>query len=384
VNGESWVPAADRAIAMACAEVKLIRAVTPENADQEIARLEQSFERGVPAMPAFRYEPCELRAELPLALERLTEFLHGISPLARIYADRARELWLESLLIHAVGSPKLSVLSRQRFLGQTEEDIRDHQAADELAHAWSRLWVEDARADETDLVESCDTSDPASLFCAMSREVGRLRLAMRIVVQPGLASLAATADGALLIAKGRRIRRLDVARTVLHEIEGHALPRRRAASLPIGIFTFGTARGIDDQEGRALLLERESGFLDPVRKKELGMRHLAARAALGGADLVEVVALLRSLGANVRSAVRIAARVARGATGEGGLAREIVYLPALVRVGRAQKSELGALVESVMARGRVAAHVAPSLAAFTPEAAWQSLFADTTSQGAVP
>jgi len=124
---------------------------------------------------------------------------------------------------------------------------------------------------------------------------------------------------------------------------------------------------MDDQEGRALLLEEEAGFFDALRKRELGMRHLAARAALDGASFVDVVALLRSRGAAVRTAVRIALRVARGATGEGGLGREVVYLTARVRVARARRSELGNVIEGVMARGRVAANVAPALAAFVPQ-----------------
>jgi hypothetical protein len=72
----------------------------------------------------------------------------------------------------------------------------------------------------------------------------------------------------------------------------------------------------------------------------------------------------------VRTAVRIAARVARGATGDGGLGREVVYLTARVRVARAQRSELGKVIESVMSRGRVAANVAPALAAFVPQSPW--------------
>jgi hypothetical protein len=366
---------------LAVAEVKVIRAVTPENADEEIARLEQSFARGVPALPCFRYEPLPLRPELPLALERLADFLQGVSPLGQIYASRARELWLEASLVQAVGSRRFSGLSRQRFLSDAAEDVADQSAADELAEAWTRA-DEGERTDESDLSESCNHADPSSLVSAMTREVGRQRLAMRIVVQPGLASLAATADGAILVAKGQLLRRRDVERTVLHEIEGHALPRRRAASLPIGIFMLGTARGIDDQEGRALLLEQGAGFLDQGRRKELGLRHLAARAALDGANLVDVVALLRRRGAGVRAAVRIAARVARGATGEGGLAREIVYLPALLRVGRAQRGPLGGLIESVMARGRVAAAVAPALAALVPEALHQRVAHETTLLGA--
>jgi hypothetical protein len=374
---ESWVSDADRAIALACAEVKLIRAVTPENTDQEIARLEQAFERGHPTAPNFRYEPCSIRPELPLALERLAEFLDGVSPLGRIYAGRARELFLEASIIHAVGSPKLTALARVRFIGESEQEKTDLSAADQLAHDWARLPVEEA-TDDADMVESSDPNDPDSLFSAMSREAGRYRLAMRVVVQPGMASLAATADGALLIAKGRRIRRRDVERTVLHEIEGHALPRRRAMGLSVGIFSLGTACGIDDQEGRALLIEEKRGYCDQARKKELGMRHIAARAALDGADFVEVVALLRSCGAAVRGAVRIAARVARGATGEGGLGREVVYLPGRIRVSRAQQSELGTVIEAAMSKGRVSASAAPVLAALVPEALGLAILSESS------
>src|SRR5215471_3573101 len=367
MSAESWVSSADRALFRALAEVKLIRAVTPVSADEEVARLCGAFERGAPALPCFRYESPPLRPELANALERVAAFLEGLSPLGNVYAERARELLLEALLIQAVGSPKLTSLARQRFLGQSDDDRRDRADADALADDWIASSGHEDDVDEEDLVESCNASDPGSLISVMSREVGRHRLPMQVVVQPGLASLAATAEGALLVAKGRWIRRCDVARTVLHEIEGHALPRRRAASAPIGIFGLGTARGMDDQEGRALLLEEEAGFFDALRKRELGMRHLAARAALDGASFVDVVALLRSRGAAVRTAVRIALRVARGATGEGGLGREVVYLTARVRVARAQRSELGNVIEGVMARGRVAANVAPALAAFVPQ-----------------
>ena len=114
--------------------------------------------------------------------------------------------------------------------------------------------------DDDDLVRTCDETDPRSLLAAMSREAGRCKLPMRVVVEPSLASLAATGDGVIFVAAEQWIRVRDVERTVLHEIAGHALPRARAASAPLGIFAFGTARGIDDQEGRALLIERRRAF----------------------------------------------------------------------------------------------------------------------------
>ena len=200
----------------------------------------------------------------------------------------------------------------------------------------------------------------------MSCEAGRHRLPMRVVVQPGLASLAATGDGAIFVAADKWLTPRDVERTVLHEISGHALPRARATLAPFGLFALGTARGVDDQEGRALLIEEAAGFLDSSRRFELGLRHIAASATLDGAGVVDVVELLLGRGARIASAVRIAARVQRGGhgAGGGGLAREIAYLPALVRVRRAMQGRFAAVVERMMSGGRIAVDVAPLLATY--------------------
>jgi hypothetical protein len=66
--------------------------------------------------------------------------------------------------------------------------------------------------------------------------------------------------------------------------------------------------------------------------------------------------ILLSRGASVTTAVRIVSRVQRG----GGLAREIVYLPAMVRVARATAAD--AIVERLMSRGRIAADAAKTVA----------------------
>jgi hypothetical protein len=102
----------------------------------------------------------------------------------------------------------------------------------------------------------------------------------------------------------------------------------RASVEELGLFAVGTAGGSDDQEGRALLLEEQSGISDTRRRAVLGRRHAAARALRRGADWVETVELLIQLGAELPEAIDLASRVHRG----GGLGREIVYLPALAKV----------------------------------------------------
>jgi hypothetical protein len=132
-----------------------------------------------------------------------------------------------------------------------------------------------------------------------------------------------------LIAAGRCLTAREVDRTVLHEIEGHVLP---ALSRSLGTVTtrLRPAGDSDAEEGRALALEREHGWLDANRRKELGMRHLAAVMAHEGATFEEIADKLDTLSADVAQAVRIAIRALRG----GGLGRERVYLPALFRIAR--------------------------------------------------
>lgn len=365
----AWVSSSDRALSMAAGHIRLIRAVTPTNADRELASLEQAFRRGAPRLPRWRYDPPPLPPELPRALEELAAFLDTEPPLGPIYAARARELRLEAALVAAIGTPRLTVTARLRFVGSSLEEGEDARKADELAAAWTSghddgLGSERATNHAAEpSVRSCDAGDPRSLLSRMAREVGRKRLPMRVFAQPGMASLAATGDGVILVAQHKWLSRRDIERTVVHELEGHALPRARAARAPLALFAIGTARGIDDQEGRAIGIEEKRGFLDKPRKFELGCRHLAARAALEGADFPQVVASLRARGATIQTALRIAARVQRGSQGVGGLAREIVYLPARCKLERLLTGSDRQKIEDVMRGGRVAADVALELIA---------------------
>ena len=364
----AWVSSSDRALTMAASQIRLIQAVTPTNADSELAALEQAFRRGVERLPRWQYDPRPVPPELPRALEELATFLEKEPPLGPIYAARARELCLEASLVGATGTPRLTAMSRQRFLGTSSAADEDTHKADELASAWTsgvdQATPVSARGEVREPpIRSCAASDPRSLLARMANEVGRKRLAVRVFAQAGMASLAATGDGVILVAQNKWLMRRDVERTVLHEIEGHALPRARAARAPLAIFAVGTARGIDDQEGRAIAIEEKAGFLDQARKFELGCRHIAARATLEAANFTEVVAALRARGATLEGALRIAARVQRGSNGVGGLAREVVYLPARCKLHRLLEGPDGRKIEEVMRGGRVAADIALDLAA---------------------
>jgi hypothetical protein len=326
----------------------------PINAVAELERVALRWEAGDECVPAFRYRPRSDFGPLLVALERIATDPWREDPLGGLYAGRAEELFREASIADALVTAEFTV------------DRSPHGVhADETARKWTELSprVQDSgiRAD--------DESDPQSLVSVVSSLVGELRLPVRVVFDAALASAAATGDGIVLIRPDALHLPSCARRIALHEVHGHAAPRIRARSESLGLFAVGTAQGTDDEEGRALLIEDRHGLLDDGRKRELGIRHAAALAARAGADWVELTRRVLAFGdtkrpasAEVRAALRVVARVLRG----GGLAREVVYLPALHRVGAALSRDPS--VERWLERGRVSVDAVRLLADSTFDA----------------
>jgi hypothetical protein len=341
----------DRLLARAAREIQMLAALTPRDAQRERARLVDALRHGRTATPRWDYVPAphdELRRALGAAERALEE--HAATPLDQLVLERIRELGVEASLCAAAGTRDVARLAHERFGTASAATTAE-------ASAVAAAWLAEARdgRPRADHMES-DAPGPRSLVARLRAEVGRLRLPFTVVVHPALASLAATGDRVILVAAGRPVTDEDVERTVLHEIEGHALPRTRAAAATLAIVRAGTARGIDDQEGRALWLEDRAGMLRGGRRRQLASRHRAVEAMLDGATFADTAAMLvRDHGVEPLSAVVVAERVFRGGDGaRPGLGRERVYLEAFVRVRRhlAEHPE----DEAVLASGQIALH----------------------------
>ncbi|EYF04324.1 tyrosine/phenylalanine carboxypeptidase domain-containing protein [Chondromyces apiculatus] len=381
-----WLPVADRALAEAALRVRVVGATTPVNLGDELARLTDLWTRSGPTMPHFVYAPPPSLGNLRAVLARVVTLLDGEAALGKLYAARALELDAEATVCEAAGSPECWASARRRYAPRdTFDDAADDLAAGWIAeaappgdtpqdsHPGPHRAVSPAHPDPPDhpglaaspaaparstdgSTWSDDEGDPRSLVSRMRQEVGIRRLPVRVMVL-SIAPLAATGDGVIQVAARRRLLCDDVERTVLHEIEGHAVPWVRSRERPLGIFTFGTRWGSDDQEGRALRIEQDAGFLRGARRRELALRHLAARSVACSADFVETARLLLATGkAHLQDALRITARVHRG----GGLGREVVYLPALLRVEHALTAQPD--LDVLLGAGRVAVDAAPVLA----------------------
>ncbi|MGH7285853.1 MAG: tyrosine/phenylalanine carboxypeptidase domain-containing protein, partial [Polyangiaceae bacterium] len=357
VSETRWTARIDEALSRAVSQIQLLAALTPANAIAERARLVACAERGLRLVPAWTYEPASTGDALPLldATLRALDTL-GKGALVDVYRERAEELVLEAELVHAAGTPAVSTLAAKRFAPHSATSAK---AAEDLATAWAREAAEERGARVVS-----DSDHPRSLLSMLKREVGRRALPFRVVLHPSLSSLAATGDGVILVTSGREISEEATLRTTLHEIEGHALPRTRAQKQTLGIFRIGTARGVDEQEGLALVIEERAGFLVGARRRDLALRTKAVVAMRGGADFGDVASLLiAEHTAPPEEAIVIAERIFRGSDGKrSGLGRESVYLESFVTIAETLKNKPDR--EIVLASGQVSAAAAGVLAPY--------------------
>jgi hypothetical protein len=337
--GEGSSDAIDGALRTLARTAGLLSAVTPVDAHLERGRLLLDFRAGKRRLPRWTYPaPSRGSGERLRAIETLLQ-----SPSSPLHRARAEELRLEIVAADAAGTEGFAAAAAARYAPSKEAS-----EADGLA----RRWLAEGPGPETGPRTASDDRHPGSLVSRLRAEVDRRRLPFTVKTSPQMAALAPHTRDTLRGAEGRLLTKSAVDRTVVHELEAHALPRVRARAQRLGIFAIGTARGSDDQEGYALWLEETRGVSSRARRHELASRHHAVRWMRDGADFLEVVAKLEDAGGELEPSLRIAERAFRGSDGKSpGLGRESVYLEALVRVRRALEETPAD--EAVLAAGQV-------------------------------
>lgn len=381
-----WTAPYDALIRSLSEAFPLLQHATPLNAATEQRVLLARWKAGDEVAPSWRAPMVDAKALARghAAVERARASLPGATPWERVYAARLEEISRDLELVGAAFGPGVVRRAHARW-GHIDPDV------DRVALAWAREARAanagaanagaDANADANDgdededgapSIPTDDEHDPRSLVAALRRAAGAARVSVRVLVRDRIGALAASGDGVVVVARGRTTTPRETARVVLHEIEGHVLPRERAkaaagmlaapgtAGAP-GVIALGSAGASEDEEGRAIVLEDRAGFLRAARRRALGLRHLAARHVLAGGGYVELVRTLhRDHGEPLEDALRLASRAMRGGHARGGdvlggVAREIIYLPGYLRVLEATRDDDASLDRLGSARLSLAA-----------------------------
>jgi hypothetical protein len=332
--------------------IALIERATPLNARAEVERLSTANVMNRRLRPAFAYERAPNLGALRSGLETLARDVGGQGRLGALYAARAEELELEARMVEHVGTPSFQLLASRRFREPSLAVSERVMSFVDDALAGTARAADELRETHA----SDDERSPASLVCQLRRRAAELALSVRVEIRARQLATAATGRGVVGVRPGLLLTTDAASRIALHELLAHALPRARSVHAPFTLLRSGTHRSIEHEEGRALLVEARAGHLGRARRHELALRHVAALAVRRGADLEETVRELVLRGAEARRAIEIAVRVHRG----GGLAREVVYLPAYFEVTDAFAREPG--LERWFERGRVGLEAAHELA----------------------
>lgn len=339
-HAEAVLEEAARALIAAEESIKLVTRLAPADLDAERTRLARDYARGEPLVITRTSDrPTDL-AEVRRTLERVRAVTAPLGAFGSLHAERAAELELEARLVEALGTPRFRELAAERFPPPGAALARE--CDDFVTEALPVV-----AAPPPELHRSDDEADPKSLIARLRVRARELGLAVSFRMTRDQLAVAATGDGVVSVRSGAWLRAAAAERIATHELFGHALPRARARHAPWALFRAGTRGATDDEEGRALLAEERAGLLDAERRRELALRHVAALGVRAGDDARATCKRLVELGVPLERAVELTLRVQRG----GGLAREIVYLPAFFAVKRAF-AELPGL-ERWFERGRV-------------------------------
>jgi uncharacterized protein (TIGR02421 family) len=353
----------DFMVARAAAMARPLPSLTSEDAAQERARLVGCLVKG--QVPVWNVTP--QRQRLAPDAYRLIDDARQLAPacpIGHLYLERLEELELDLAILDAWGDPKrVRPLSARRY-GRGDERVSTAtgelsllSVAEELLRTIPRRELEPAT-----LPAAAPKGEP-SVAAMIERAALGIGLDAEVRVEPRLSSLAATGERTVFLAD-RKFSKREACRLTAHEVFGHLVVAANARAQPLRLLQIGLKGAFADQEGLALYLEEQFGFMCGERVRTLAARVVATELLHSGASFGDTARLmLREHGFSAESAILIAERTYRG----GGAARDSGYLAGYLRVRAAVSSGQASVDE--LRRGRVSLSAVPMLRELEP-AGW--------------
>jgi len=309
----------DKTLKSLLQRLNLSSAVKPANLlEERDAFLNSRFPRKRKS-PVFKYNSSPSKwAEFDPALP--LESINAPEEVIEIYAEKQRELDLTRKMFAAVGSDRFTQFAIKAFGAPTTEDAKNAREV---------------------LVKYADVTPPernssAEEFAAiLETRLNNLGIYMNVKLVSSMATRISVdaASREIHLNKNTLLAPQEIRRLLVHEIDAHAVRIHNGSFLPWRIFSMGTARYREAEEGLAVHFERQSGNLYPFQEKIYAGRCLAVYLALS-AGFTEVFEELLSY-FDEQTAYLIVERIKRGLTDTsrpGALTKEFHYFTGPNRV----------------------------------------------------
>ncbi len=319
----------DACLNFLCHRVSVLQTLALKSGLSNRAMVVRQLREGKSPQPRFHETPTGgLAGDAWHWLRKAREWAEQV-PEGELYQGRLDELELECCLVDTLGQARLiRPLARRRY-GSGQEDVPWEGATVRLLHLAERLLREEVGEPEARTIPSMGPG--LSLESEIYGRAYEAGLTVEVEVLRGMAAAAVTSNRKVLVGD-RDYGRNEAKRLAVHEVFGHCVAGENARSQPLRILELGTAESYSDQEGTALLLEEQAGFLRGYRLRTIAARVWVTDRLHQGATFAETaLTLVRDHGIAPEDAAALCERAWRG----GGIARDVGYLKGWIRVRNA-------------------------------------------------
>lgn len=283
---------------------------------------------GRPALPDVENRPPDWTNEIA-ALDDLVSRCDGDDPILQFLRCSAWSYAEAARMLMAVGTPEF-----------TERSIRLYGRPDDVYETQSFTGVDAAAflLEKTDrllsgsFIAPADADQPAKQFAARLQEAIDAYFVddnVKVVVDDKLSSKAIAGTSRIRIRGSAVFTELDFDQLYHHEAlvhTGTAVNGRRQTKLKS--LSLGAPCTTRTQEGLAVFAEIVTRSIDIDRLRRVGLRILALKQVLDGADFIDSFKFFLVAGQTEREAYKSTQRIFRGGDVRGGLAftKDSVYL----------------------------------------------------------
>ncbi|MGH8172843.1 MAG: tyrosine/phenylalanine carboxypeptidase domain-containing protein, partial [Rhodanobacteraceae bacterium] len=216
-------------------------------------------------------------------------------------------------MLGAIGTPEFTRCSTLLYgrpdFRHASQDVTNVDAAREM------LAITDEIVDHR-LLPPVPSDIPADVFAERLRErIGAMfsRDDVKVVLDPALSSKAAASSKRIALRSTALFTERDLEQLVQHEAFVHTLTSLNGRHQPhLRSLALGAPRTTRTQEGLATFSEIITGAIDISRLRRIALRVVMVKAALDGADFIEVFRGFLDAGQSEVESYRSAARIFRG------------------------------------------------------------------------
>jgi uncharacterized protein (TIGR02421 family) len=297
------------------------------------ARFLDRWRAGQPELPDAHLDPVDHSPQVE-ALERIMARCDRDHPVGDHLFKTAWSYATAGRMLAAIGTPAFSEHSIALY-GRPDH-VYERQQMSAMDGADSILAVTDDLL-RSDAIMATVPDIPAEAFADQLRAaLGSFfdRDTVAVVVDPAMSAKAAAGSKRVKVQAGAMFSDLDLAQLLNHEAFVHTATSLSGKHQPLAVLGLGSPRTTKTQEGLAVFSELITYSIDLVRLRRVALRAQAVRAALEGADFIEVFELYLGGGQTEVDAYNSAQRVFRGGDVRGGIAftKDGAYLEGLLLV----------------------------------------------------